>query len=139
TSLTSSTPSLVTSRLADPANFPPAYRHKFEAIQKHQDRVIAEAIGGGSSRSNLREEPLSKKAEEVVKRLTDPVNSTASQKAKSRSTDRIDFTGHPTGYRPPEEAARPRRKSKPKIEFFNDFATPPSSNPSSQRPSISKP
>ncbi|KAJ3041362.1 hypothetical protein HDV00_009503 [Rhizophlyctis rosea] len=128
TSLTASTSNLVTSRLADPNYFPPAYRNKYEAIQRHQDRVIAEAVAASSGGSGGVREPLSKKAEEVVKRLTDPSNSTAAQKAKSRSTDRIDYTGHPTGYRPPDEANKAALRSKPKIEFFTDFAGPDSSS-----------
>ncbi|KAJ3004280.1 hypothetical protein HKX48_001327 [Thoreauomyces humboldtii] len=65
----------VTNRLADPDYFPSAYKHKYEAAREHRERV-AEAVNGSKSGSlvSLADLPaaLSKKAEDVVKRLTDP-------------------------------------------------------------------
>ena len=34
----------MTSRLTDPANFPPAYRNKLEAIKRHQQLVASQGL-----------------------------------------------------------------------------------------------
>ncbi|KAJ3288293.1 hypothetical protein HK104_008242, partial [Borealophlyctis nickersoniae] len=43
----------VTNRLADPSNFPPAYKIKYDAIRKHQERVVSDALAdaGGKEKS----------------------------------------------------------------------------------------
>ncbi|KNC95789.1 uncharacterized protein SPPG_08782 [Spizellomyces punctatus DAOM BR117] len=122
----------ITNRLADPTNFPSAYKSKYEATRLHQERVSevgrASEVGAPGLSGNGSGAGLSKKAEQVVKRLTDPRNYTGTQKAKSTSLESLEQTGYPQGYTPPTQETKEKLRTKPKIEFFTDFA--PSQPPS---------
>ncbi|KAI9202087.1 uncharacterized protein BJ171DRAFT_190901 [Polychytrium aggregatum] len=117
----------VVARLTDPANFPPAYKHKFEAIRKHQEKVAEMAQYPPTSPSGSRES-LSKHAapeSDVVKRLTDPKNFTGIHRLNP--SDKLDFNGYPLSFKPPSENEKEKIRTsttKPKIEFFNEFAPP---------------
>ncbi|KAJ3162555.1 hypothetical protein HDU88_006588 [Geranomyces variabilis] len=120
-----------TIRLADENEFPISYKNRIKAIRERRERLAQAASsdaataakfgwadGGGASMPDL-SAPLSKRAVEVVQRLSDPRNFTGMHMSRKDLATAAEVS---EAERVQREARRRERRSKPTIEFFNDFA-----------------